>query len=172
MDSKDVQYMRFALDQAELALKQDWIPVGAVFVRDNHVVANARKLGDKHALFDHAEHNGCYQVLYDRALENLDGFTVYSTMEPCLMCMSMLMTTRVSRIVYGIEDPYGGGGFILKHPELLPERFQKKRPTLEGGFMRPESLGLLHRFFSEGRDERNWSDKDNALVKLIMNEAA
>lgn len=170
MDTHDERYMGLALDLAKVALDNDWIPVGAVFVRDNRIIVHGRKVGGSlHALFDHAEHNACYQALWDRAgPKNLDGCTVYSTLEPCLMCMSMLLTTRVSRIVYGLEDPYGGGGFILKHYWNLPPRFRTREPAFEGGVRAQESKALLRQFFERQRQGAHWNDADNPLVRLAL----
>lgn len=169
MEPHDERFMLLALEQAELALKNDWIPVGSVFVRDLHVVTHGRKTGINHPLFDHAEHNGCYQALWSReGPRNLSGFTVYTTLEPCLMCLSMLMTARVSRIVYALDDPYGGGGVLLKNPSVLPARFREERPAIEGGVLRAASKDLLKQFFSKQVGAKNWSNKENPLVKLAM----
>lgn len=171
MRKDDEYFMKLALEQASLALNNNWIPVGAVFVKDGRVITHGRKNGIHHPLFDHAEHNGCYQSLWSReGPQNLSGFTVYTTLEPCLMCLSMIMTSRVSRIVYGLDDPYGGGGFLLKHPELLPARFQKEHPVMEGGILQEDSKDLLRQFFSHQTKARNWSDRNNPLVRHVMGD--
>jgi len=170
----DERFMKLALDQAQLALNNNWIPVGAVFVMGAKVIAHGVKNGTTHTLFDHAEHNACYAALWSRkGPRNLEGCTVYSTLEPCMMCLSMLMTTRVSRIVFACEDPYGGGCKLLKRPSCLPLRFQKEHPTVTGGVLRAESKELLRRFFVLQKDsgQKNWSDPDNPLVKLVTNSA-
>lgn len=160
--------MQLALEQAGLALTNNWIPVGAIFVKDQMVITHGRKNGMNHPLFDHAEHNACYQALWSReGPRNLEGFTAYTTLEPCIMCMSMLMTARVSRIVYGMRDPYGGGSFMLVNPGLLPDRFQKERPVIEGGVLEEASRDLLKQFF-EKQTGRNWSNRENALVKHVL----
>lgn len=169
----DEYYMRLALEQAEVALKNNWIPVGSIFVHNGRIVTHGTKTGLTHTLFDHAEHNGCYQALWSRqGPKNLEGFTVYSTLEPCCMCMTMLMTTRVSRIVYACEDPYGGGKTLLQNPELLPKRFKKEHPSIEGGVLERDSKLLLRRFFCSqpATKEGNWSDPDNPLVRHVMSE--
>lgn len=168
-DSKDEAFMRLALGQAELALKNGWIPVGAIFVQDGRIVAHGCKTGTIHRHFDHAEHNGCYQALWSRdGPKDLKGFTVYSTMEPCVMCMSMLMTTRVSRIVYGVDDPYGGGAYLLENPAHLPERFYHEHPTLISGVLEAESVALLRQFFQTQADAGGWSDPNNALIRRVL----
>ena len=151
MSEQDEGFMIKALEQAEIALNNDWIPVGAVFVKSGRIITHGTKNGMVHTLFDHAEHNGCYQALWSRdGPKNLSGFTVYSTLEPCLMCLSMLMTVRVSRVVFGLKDPYGGGSFILSDAKLLPARFRDEHPVIEGGILEKSSRALLRRFLLQG----------------------
>ena len=163
----DQNFMRQALEQATIALQNNWIPVGATFVdSSSNIIAHGKKDGTKHPRFDHAEHNGCYQALWAGRTgpRDLSDVTVYSTMEPCIMCMSMLMTTRVKRIVYGMEDPHGGGGFMVRNPDVLPHRFKEKRPQLDGNCLREESRTLLRQYFGNNPSP-SWQDKENALVK-------
>lgn len=166
---QDEQYMHLALAQAYNALRQGWVPVGAVFIEGSHVIAYGTKDGTKHPRFDHAEHNGCYQALWAGrdGPRDLRGVTVYSTMEPCVMCMSMLMTTRVERIVYAMEDPYGGGAYLLTSPDR-PTRFKEDIPMLEGGCLREESKVILREFFTQQSESSNWSDQANPLVVACL----
>ena len=165
----DLEYMKLALEQARVVLRHDRLPVGAVFVDESgHIAARGLKNGVTHPRFDHAEHNAIYQLLWDpKGLKNLEGFTVYSTLEPCIMCMSLLMTTRVSRVVYGFPDAYGGGEFLLKSSSLSP-RFQAKKPISQGGVLAEESQRLLRAFFSTQKADTFWANRSNPLVKAVM----
>lgn len=169
---QDKAYMQLALGQARAALAHDWIPVGAVFVLNGSIIAIGSKTGMVHPRFDHAEHNGCYRALWGpHSAKDLEGCDVFSTMEPCILCMAMLMTLRVRRILYGMEDPYGGGGFILKNREILPPRFKDQHPVLVGGVCRDESRELLRQFFRTNlaKDESGpWRNPDNPLVRACM----
>lgn len=168
--------MQYALSQAQQALEKGWIPIGAVFVKNDCIITYGRKDGMHHPHFDHAEHNGCYRALprgEEGVRSDLSGVTVYTTLEPCIMCIGLLMTTRVSRIVYGLNDPYGGGGFILSsHVEgCLPERFQQDRPELCGGVLENKSRALLRKFFEKQKKKSKgtpWSTANNALVRHVM----
>lgn len=163
----DELFMRIALDHARVALSNEFIPVGAIFVKDGRIIGHGVKNGTVHTLFDHAEHNGCYEALWSRkGPQNLRGTTVYTTLEPCLMCLTVMMTARVSRIVYALEDPYGGGTSILGSPTLLPARFKNDYPVVEKGLLREESRLLLKKFFSRPRNNEFWKDTDNPLVAL------
>lgn len=170
-DRQDEMFMNLALEQAKIALNSGWIPVGAVFVRNGSIIAVGAKMGLVHERFDHAEHNGCYEALGGPSRpKDLSDCQVFSTMEPCVMCMAMLMTTRVRRIVYAMEDPYGGGGFILRNPDILPARFTSERPLLVGGVCREESRQLLAKFFRAKQSDSTgtWGDPDNPLVKVCL----
>jgi tRNA(adenine34) deaminase len=174
MQESDSVFMQLALDQAKVALANQWIPVGAVFVHRGHVVAHGVKSGHTHTLWDHAEHNGCYEALWSReGPKNLKDFTVYSTLEPCLICISMLITTRVSRIVFACEDPYSSGRGLLENPGVLPGRFKTERPICEGGILREESRALLRDYFNAQKDtgRENWSNPENPLVKMALAES-
>lgn len=167
-DNTDKQHMRSALGHADTALKNGWIPVGAVFVKEGRIIAHGIKTGIPHPRFDHAEHNACYQALWsNQCPRDLEGVTVYSTLEPCTLCMAMLLTTRVSRVVYGLEDPYGGGAFILKAPELCA-RFKTVQPIVEVGLLREESRVKLARYFSDEKIRKSWGGLNNPLVQLAL----
>jgi tRNA(adenine34) deaminase len=164
----DEYFMRVALREAIRALTHKWIPVGAVYVRNGKIIAYGRKTGIPHARLDHAELNGCFDALPNRKeCEHLEGVTVYTTLEPCLMCMSVLMTARVSGVVYGCEDPYGGGSFLLSDPNL-PPRFVGRLPSIKGGVLREESRQLLKQFFLQKPSSGTWSNSDNPLAKLAL----
>ena len=166
----DDDFMQLAIDQAKIALYNKWIPVGAIFVRDDAVMTHGRKTGEKHTHFDHAEHNACYNALWSRqGPRHLRGVTVYSTLEPCVMCMGMLMTVRVSRIVYALPDPYGGGSYLVKAPRRSrPERFKSELPVLvQASEAVATQVKALMREFFETTDERCWQDPENPLVQLV-----
>lgn len=170
-ESQDLVYMRIALDHARFALARSWVPVGAVLVHSGRVIAHGIKLGTHHVRLDHAEHNGINQALWSRqTVRDLAGTTLYSTLEPCILCMSMIMTTRVSRVVYGLEDPYGGGSFILNAPNIS-ERFRTERPAVKGGVLREESGRLLGQFFANPTTERSWGGAGNPLIALARSHA-
>lgn len=163
----DKMFMKIALDHAHVALANGFIPVGAIFVKDGRIIGHGVKNGTVHALFDHAEHNGCYESLWSRnGPKNLRGTTVYTTLEPCLMFLTVMMTARVSRIVYALEDPYGGGTLILDIPNRLPERFIRDQPVIERGPLREESRLLLREFFLTPTNNEFWKDVNNPLVAL------
>ncbi len=108
-DKKDQYYMEAALAAARQAAEEGEVPVGAVLVRDEKIIAAAgNKVVASHDPTGHAE----IRVLRRAALEignyRLPGTTLYVTLEPCLMCIGAIIHARVERLVYGAADPKGG----------------------------------------------------------------
>ena len=146
----DEAFMALALEQAHRAGEAGDVPVGAVLVRDNAVVASAgnRTARDRDPTA-HAE----LLVIRDAA-ESLDdwrlgGCTLYVTLEPCAMCAGAIVLARVDRVVFGAWDPKAGMagsvGDLLRHPKL------NHRPEVLAGVKADECGALLARFFAERR---------------------
>jgi tRNA(adenine34) deaminase len=162
----DERFMGEALKEAKHSLKDRLLPVGAVLVKSGKILARGRKRGEVHFAIDHAEKNACEEIL-SLASAKLDGIIVYTTMEPCLMCMGLLLNLRVERIVYAIEDPYGGGTGILR-PDALPRRHTERHPFLRGGVLRTEAKDLLKNYFKNVAPPGIWKNKKNPLVKMCL----
>jgi tRNA(adenine34) deaminase len=146
----DNEFMDLALDQARRAAEAGDVPVGAVLVRDNKVVASAgnRTARDRDPT-SHAE----LLVIRDAA-ESLDdwrlgGCTLYVTLEPCAMCAGAIVLARVDRVVLGAWDPKAGMagsvGDLLRHPKL------NHRPEVLAGVRADECGALLTQFFEQRR---------------------
>jgi tRNA(adenine34) deaminase len=106
--------MRLALAQARRAQEHDDVPIGAVVVRDDDVIAAAHN--ERELRKDPTAHA---EVLAVRAASEalgswrLDGCTLYVTLEPCPMCAGALVLARVKRLVYGPQDPKAGAAYTL-----------------------------------------------------------
>jgi tRNA(adenine34) deaminase len=164
----DEHFMAMAIEEAGLSLVKGKLPVGAVVVFDGEVIAIGRKNGRSHAHLDHAERNACELVLMSMERENATGATVYTTLEPCAMCLWLMLHIRVSRIVYSLEDPYGGGICTL-NSDSLPVRNKLYLPKITSGVLRDRSLPLFKDFF-ENTNSTFWQNKKNPLVKLCLGE--
>lgn len=143
--------MGLALEEAKRAAAIGEIPVGAVVVRDDKVIAMAYNLREteKNALH-HAE-----ILAIDRACRALGGFrligcTLYVTLEPCPMCAGAIINARVARVFYGARDAAMGacGGVLNLFMEAFPHR-----PQLVGGICGQESRALLSAFFAAMREK-------------------
>ena len=142
--------MDLALDQARRAGESGDVPVGAVLIREDKVVASAgnRTARDRDPTA-HAE----LLVIRDAA-ESLDDWrltecTLYVTLEPCAMCAGAIVLARVGRVVFGAWDPKAGMagsvGDLLRHPKL------NHRPEVLAGVRAEECGALLTEFFERRR---------------------
>ena len=149
-DSVDEKFMRLALEEAALATEEGEVPIGAVVVCDDEVVARAHNRRETDLdPSAHAEFSA--MVAASRALERwrLTGCTVYVTLEPCLMCAGLMVNARIDRCVYGAADPKGGALgtlFDVSHDERLNHEFE-----VEAGVLADEAAEQLRAFFKERR---------------------
>ena len=165
---EDNMFMEYALKHARTALENGFIPVGCVLIEKGRIVSHGIKTGQYHQRFDHAELNAINQALWSReGPRTLSGVTVYVTLEPCMVCMSMLMACRVERIVYGLPDKYAGSALFLNKASSLPKMYQHVKPRVEGGCKSKESLKLLRTFFCDTENGQKW-DRKNPLVAYCI----
>ena len=145
-------FMGEALREARKALACGEFPVGCVMVHQERIVARGSRKGTRGGAgneLDHAE------ILTLRKLtaagEPLDpsAITVFSTMEPCLMCFSALMLHGIAEIVYGYEDAMGGGAHCDR--SRLRPLYRNSPIRIRSGVRRAECLALFKTFFSDPR---------------------
>ncbi len=138
--------MREALKEAEKAYELDEVPVGAVIVSGERIVARAHNLTEQ--LTDvtaHAEMQAFTAASEYLGGKFLEDCALYVTLEPCVMCAGAAFWTRISRVVYGADDEkrgYSLSGQHLLHPKTLVTR----------GVMSDESSSLLTSFFEKKRN--------------------
>lgn len=144
-DNHDEFYMREALRQAHFAYDDDEIPVGAVIVSGDSIIACAynqtERLSDVTA---HAEMLAITAAANHLGAKYLTGCTLYVTLEPCPMCAAAAAWAQVSRIVYGASDPKRG--YTQFSPTLLHPRTE-----VATGILADESEALLKDFFKSKR---------------------
>lgn len=145
----DQQFMRTAIEQAQLAAQSGEVPVGAVLVRDGQVIAKAfNKPIATHDPSAHAEMLALREAALSEKNYRIPGATLYVTLEPCAMCSGAIFHARIGRVVYGAPDPKTGaaGGAL----NLFSEKQINHQTTIEGGVM-GEECGQLLRDFFKGR---------------------
>lgn len=149
-NSTDSHFMELALQQARLAPPIGEVPIGAVLVSDNRVIAaahNYREISQDPTA--HAE-----IIIIRKAAEQLKTWrltntTLYVTLEPCPMCAGAIVQARITRLVFGAWDPKAGAcGSILDIPS--EPRFNH-RVQVTGGLCKEESRELLQEFFRTKR---------------------
>lgn len=141
----DEYYMREALKEARKALELDEIPVGAVIVCNNRIIARGHNLTERlNDVTAHAEMQAFTAASNHLGAKYLEECTLYVTLEPCVMCAGAAFWTQIGRVVYGATDEkrgYTRAGKYLLHPktavvpgileqdcaELLIEFFKGKR---------------------------------------------
>jgi tRNA(adenine34) deaminase len=146
----DDPFMRQALDEAELAAREDEVPVGAVIVHEGKVVARAHNQREQlHDPTAHAEMIAITQAAEALHSWRLDGCTLYVTLEPCPMCAGAILQARIPTVVYGARDPKAGAVETLFH--LLDDPRLNHRCVTLGGVLADECGAVLTRFFQRQR---------------------
>ena len=145
----DQQYMRMAIEQAQLAAQSGEVPVGAVLVRDGQVISRAfNKPIANHDPSAHAEMLALRQAALAEENYRIPGSTLYVTLEPCAMCSGAMLHARIDRVVYGAPDPKtGAAGSVL---DVFSSKQINHQTSVEGGIM-SEECGQLLRDFFKGR---------------------
>lgn len=141
----DAYFMRKALQEAEVAYDKGEIPVGAVIVIEDRIIARTHNLTE--LLTDvtaHAEMQAITAASNFLGGKYLLNCTLYVTLEPCQMCAGALYWTQISKIVYGASDL--DRGCIALKTKLHP------KTVMVGGVLAEESAKLLKRFFIEKRN--------------------
>jgi tRNA(adenine34) deaminase len=145
MQFDDYYFMKEALKQAEMALKKNEVPVGAVIVAGHSIIARAHNMTETlQDVTAHAEILAITSASAHLGAKYLNECTLYVTLEPCLMCASALSWAQIGKIVWGAADPkkgYTNINSVILHP---------KTKTMNG-IMAEESSGMLNEFFKKKR---------------------
>jgi len=143
-------FLRAALAEAEAALAEDEVPIGAVIVHEGKVIARAHN--QREQLCDptaHAEMIAITQAATARGSWRLDGCVLYVTLEPCPMCAGAIVQARLPVVVYGAADPKAGAVETLFR--LLDDPRLNHRCVVVSGVLAAECGEILSRFFRRQR---------------------
>lgn len=161
-------YMSQALKEAKLALEKEAFPVGAIVVIDGEIAGRGHRDYSTQFHMDHAEVLALRSALENKNYKRKENdITIYSTLEPCVMCFGTILHTPVQKIVYAAKDPYGGAVSVIDESKL-PIRHQGKYPEIVSGIFEQESKALL-RHFIETTEEAFWKNINNPLVQYLLN---
>jgi len=141
----DTYFMKKALQEAEAALEKGEIPIGAVVVIKDRIIARAHNLTETlNDVTAHAEMQAITAAANFLGGKYLKDCTLYVTIEPCQMCAGALYWSQISRVVYGARDEQRG--CINMKTKLHP------KTVLTGGILEKEASEILKRFFIEKRN--------------------
>ncbi|MCV9927269.1 nucleoside deaminase [Flavobacterium sp. LS1R49] len=140
----DEYFMKKALQEAEMAFDKDEIPVGAIIVIDNKVIARSHNLTELlNDVTAHAEMQAITAAANFLGGKYLKDCTLYVTLEPCQMCAGALYWSQISKIVFGASDEHRG--YEKMGTQLHPRTFVVR------GVMANEASDLMKRFFAKRR---------------------
>jgi tRNA(adenine34) deaminase len=144
---RDRHFMMEALKEAKAAFQQDEVPVGAIVVSGDRIIARGRNQVEQlHDSTAHAEILAMTAAFHFLGSKYLTGTTIYITLEPCLMCAGALGLSRPARIVYGARDEKNG--YLRMTGKKSPFH---PRTLVQHGLFEEESLSLMRGFFGTKR---------------------
>ncbi len=145
MSKEDIHFMQEALKEARKAFELDEVPVGAVIVCDNKIIARAHNLSER--LTDataHAEMQAFTSASSHLGGKYLDECTLYVTIEPCPMCAGASFWTQIGKIVYGAKDEKRG--YSILNPKII-----HPKTKIDSGILSEECGMLMKEFFKRKR---------------------
>lgn len=149
----DIYYMNVALGEAEKARQLNEVPIGAVIVIEDRIVARGHNLRetDQNAIA-HAELLAINEACVELGSWRLEEATLYVTLEPCPMCAGAILQSRVKRVVFGAHDPKAGcaGTFM----DLLQDQRFNHQCEVTSGLLEEECGGILTAFFKQLRNRK------------------
>lgn len=152
--STDENFMKLALRQAQSAYRDREVPIGAVIVDENGIIiaTSGNKVEINKDASAHAELEALKAAAKYLNTWRLSNCTLYTTLEPCPMCMGAIQHFRIKRVVFGANDlRLGSCGTYLN----LTDNHPFHNPKVEGGLLQDESAILLRRFFQNLRAEKD-----------------
>ena len=149
---KDIEYMKEALKEAELAKLEDEVPIGCVIVKDDQIIASSHNQRDKsHNPLGHAETLAIQKASEVVGDWQLVDCTLYVTIEPCIMCAGAIIQSRIKKVVYGAPE-YKGGAFGSSIDILNAENINH-RPEVIKGVLEEECSAIIKEYFKSKRNK-------------------
>ncbi len=147
--TRDELYMSAAISEAKRAALLGEVPVGAVIVRNDEIIARSRntKEGSKRPT-GHAEIDAIEAACRALGTWRLSDCTLYVTLEPCPMCAGAIVNARVGRVVFGVNDPKAGAMGSVMNFNSYP---LNHKPEVLSGVLETECSAILSAFFASKR---------------------
>ena len=145
----DEYFMNEALKEAQKAMEMDEVPVGAVVVNQNRIIARAHNMTQQlNDVTAHAEMIAITSAANYLGAKYLIDCTLFATLEPCVMCASALKWAQLDRLVFAASDP--NEGFSRLRDQIL-----HKKTVLVPGILEEQASNLLKQFFLQRRNQKN-----------------
>lgn len=165
---EDKMYMKMAIEEAILSDNEGNFPVGAVLVVDGKLIGKERNtLFSNKDWMSHAEMNLIkkYSSLVKENVKSKNSVvTIYTSLEPCLMCFGVSVLNRISKIIYACPDPFTGAAEA--HLEnILPVGYKKIWPKIYGGLMRKDSYDLVFSHMQRANTDK-WNEAIDLYKRL------
>lgn len=146
------KYMEMAVNEAKKALKQGDVPVGAVIVYNNKVIAKSYNKKEKKGIATrHAEIEVIEKACKKLKTWYLEDCELYITMEPCLMCAGAILQSRIKKIVYGVDNEKFG--CVKSIESVLSDNHFNHTTVIVSGIMKEEIEKMLKDFFKQMRNK-------------------
>jgi tRNA(Arg) A34 adenosine deaminase TadA len=157
---QDQRFMRAALHEANRAAREQEVPVGAVLVAENRIVARAHNRPvQSHDPTAHAEILALRRAARKLGNYRLNGCSLYVTIEPCAMCAGAIVHARLKRVIYGTNDLKAGASGsalkVLNHPKL------NHQVEVVSGVLKEDCAAVLREFFRARRTKLRNSRIEN-----------
>jgi len=151
-------FMKEALVEARVAKDKNEIPIGCVIVKDDKIIARAHNLREiLQTTASHAEALAIADANRVVGSWRLEDCTLYTTLEPCVMCAGIIVQARIHTVVFGAHDPKGGCGGTIYN--LLEEEQFNHRCGVVGGVMEEACKELLTDFFKQLRQKKSAKER-------------
>ena len=154
MNSEKIEnYMQVALAHAKKAHAIDEVPVGAIIVKDNKIIAGAHN-----QLINNSDPTGHAEIISIREAAKiignyrLVGCDMFVTLEPCLMCLGAIFNARINSLFFGTYDKKTGACESVL--SLASNKFINHHCTVQGGVLERETKALIQKFFKEKRQKK------------------
>jgi len=146
--------MQLALTLGQRGLAAGQLPIGAILVRDHRVIAEAYCTDEKRGMLAHPELLVLVQAdLLNPTRDQRRQMTIYTSLEPCAMCLGAAMSFRLGRIVYALNAPADGAIDRFAHASFGDHTYPDYRvPVVTGGVLREEARALFRAFVEQSTD--------------------
>lgn len=151
MIKNDEYFMSLAIKQAEIALKKDEVPIGAIIVKDNKIISKGYNVREsKNDALGHAEIVAIKKACKKLNSWRLCGCKIYVTIEPCLMCAGAIVQSRIDEVIFGSCDTKGGA--FGSNIDITKINNLNHYPKVTNGVLKENCQSIIKNYFKQKRE--------------------